>query len=259
MVAVSEATDARGATPLDGRRVLVVDDDVTLREIVATYLTAAGAVVDEAADSVTALRSAEAHSYDLVVLDRMIPGVDGLEVARRLRARGPVPIIMLTALGETEHRIEGLEAGVDDYLAKPFSPRELVLRVAAVLRRRDDDALPQDVSLGRLRLNAAATTITLDGQPLSLTGREHDLLAYLMRRPGRTISRETLREEVWGWSVGDASTVTVHVRRLREKLEADPGEPRILCTVWGVGYRLDAAALEPTEPTTADPDRQEAP
>jgi DNA-binding response OmpR family regulator len=244
MVAVSEAPDARRATPLDGRRILVVDDDGTLREIVATYFTAAGAIVDEAPDSVIALRSAEAHTYDLVVLDRMIPGVDGLEVARRLRARSAVPIIMLTALGETEHRIEGLEAGVDDYLAKPFSPRELVLRVAAVLRRRDDDALPHDVALGRLRLNATAATITLDGQPLALTGREYDLLAYLMHRPGRAISRETLRDEVWGWSIGDASTVTVHVRRLREKLEADPGEPRILCTVWGVGYRLNPEPLE---------------
>ena len=251
MVAVSEATDARGAVPLDGRRVLVVDDDTTLREIVATYLTAAGAVVDEAPDSVAALRIAESTPPDLVVLDRMIPGVNGIEVARRLRATGPVPIVMLTALGETEDRIEGLEAGVDDYLAKPFSPRELVLRVAAVLRRRDDAAAPGDVRLGRLRLDAAASTIALDGAPLALTGREHDLLAYLMRRPGRTISRETLRDEVCGWSVGDASTVTVHVRRLREKLELDPGEPRILLTVWGVGYRLDPAALEPTRGAAA--------
>jgi DNA-binding response OmpR family regulator len=240
---VSEATDARGATPLDGRRVLVVDDDDTLREIVCAYVSAAGATVDQAADSVTALRLAEASPPDVVVLDRMIPGVNGIEVARRLRMMGSVPIVMLTALGETEHRIEGLEAGVDDYLAKPFSPRELVLRIASVLRRRDGTNAPHDVVLGRLRLDAASTAISLDGAPLALTGREYELLAYLMRRPGRTISREALRDEVWGWSVGDASTVTVHVRRLREKLEVDPGEPRILLTVWGVGYRLDPTAL----------------
>lgn len=237
--------DARGGAPLDGRRLLVVDDDETLREIVTSYLAGAGATVDEAGDSVSALRIAAAHPPDLVVLDRMIPGVDGVEVARRLRATSDVPIIMLTALGETEHRIEGLEAGVDDYLAKPFSPRELVLRAAAVLRRRASDDAETDVALGRLRLDVAARQILLDGRPLALTGREYDLLAYLLRRPGRTVTRETLRDEVWGWSVGDASTVTVHVRRLREKLEDDPSAPRIIATVWGVGYRLDASALEP--------------
>ncbi len=238
------AEDAQGGLPLDGRRLLVVDDDETLREIVTSYLVAAGAVVDEASDSVSALRSAREHPPDLVVLDRMIPGVDGVEVARRLRATGDVPIIMLTALGETEHRIEGLEAGVDDYLAKPFSPRELVLRVSAILRRRASGEAETNVTLGRLRLDAAARAITLDGQPLALTGREYELLAYLMRRPGRTVRRETLRDDVWGWSIGDASTVTVHVRRLREKIEAEPSDPRIIATVWGVGYRLDAAALE---------------
>lgn len=235
--------NARRKRPLDGRRVLVVDDDETLREIIASYLAAAGAVVDEAGDSVTGLRSAAEHPPDLVVLDRMIPGVDGIAVARRLREAGDTPIIMLTALGETEHRIAGLEAGVDDYLAKPFSPRELVLRTAAILRRRAQESSAVDVTIGRLRLNAAAREIVLDGEPLALTGREYELLAYLLRRPGRTVSRETLRDEVWGWSVGDASTVTVHVRRLREKIERDPSDPRIIATVWGVGYRLDPTAL----------------
>ena len=241
-------SDVARDRPLDGRRVLVVDDDPTLLEIAATYLSAAGATVTTAPDSVRALQSAQVVDPDLVVLDRMIPGVDGLEVARRLREHSSVPIIMLTALGEAEHRIEGLEAGVDDYLAKPFSPRELVLRAEALLRRsiahREGDG---DVTLGRLHLDAAARSITLDGSPLALTAREHDLLAHLVRRPGRTLRRDELLGEVWGWTIGDVSTITVHVRRLREKIELDPSHPRIITTVWGVGYRLDAAGLEPAD------------
>lgn len=231
--------------PLDGRRVLVVDDDPTLLEIAAAYLTAAGGVVDCAPDSVTALELASARPPDLVVLDRMIPGVDGLTVARRLRETSSVPIIMLTALGEPEHRIEGLEAGADDYLTKPFSPRELVLRAESLLRRSAMGPEPgSDVVLGRLRVDAARRDVRLDEQLLALTTREHDLLDYLARRPDRTITREQLLADVWGWTVGDVSTITVHVRRLREKLEADPGAPEIIQTVWGVGYRLSTAALE---------------
>lgn len=232
--------------PLDGRRVLVVDDDPTLLEIVATYLSAAGSTVDTAADSVRALELAAAQPPDLVVLDRMIPGVDGLTVARRLRETSAVPIIMLTALGEPEHRIEGLEAGADDYLSKPFSPRELVLRAENLLRRAHPVGAPVgDASVGRLRIDAERREITLDGAVLALTAREHDLLDYLARRPGRTVSREQLLAEVWGWTIGDVSTITVHVRRLREKIEVDPGAPEIIATVWGVGYRLNASALEP--------------
>lgn len=230
--------------PLDGRRVLVVDDDPTLVEIAAAYLTAAGGVVDTAADSVVALELAASRPPDLVVLDRMIPGVDGLTVARRLRETSAVPIIMLTALGEPEHRIEGLEAGADDYLAKPFSPRELVLRAENLVRRAHPaGASGGDVSLGRLRIDAERRVVTLDGTDVPLTTREFDLLAYLARRPGRTVSREQLLAEVWGWTVGDVSTITVHVRRLREKIEADAAAPEIIATVWGVGYRLNAAAL----------------
>lgn len=230
--------------PLDGARVLVVDDDPTLLEILSSYLAAAGAVVDTAPDSVTALTLSAERPPQLVVLDRMIPGVDGLEVARRLRGASTVPIIMLTALGELEHRIEGLEAGADDYLAKPFSPRELVLRAESLLRRVAASAeVPVDVKLGRLDVDEAKREIRLDGVALPLTAREHDLLAYLARRPGRTVSREQLLADVWGWSVGDVSTITVHVRRLREKLEADPAAPRIIVTAWGVGYRLDEEAL----------------
>lgn len=230
--------------PLDGRRVLVVDDDPTLLEIAATYLTAAGGVVDTAADSVAALERAATQPPDLVVLDRMIPGVDGLTVARRLRETSAVPIIMLTALGEPEHRIEGLEAGADDYLAKPFSPRELVLRAENLMRRAHPaGASAGDLVLGRLRIDAERRAATLDGTDLALTAREFDLLSYLARRPGRTVSREQLLAEVWGWTVGDVSTITVHVRRLREKIENDAAAPDIIATVWGVGYRLNAAAL----------------
>lgn len=224
---------------------LVVDDDPTLLEIAAAYLTAAGGVVDVAPDSVVALELASARPPDLVVLDRMIPGVDGLTVARRLRETSNVPIIMLTALGEPEHRIEGLEAGADDYLTKPFSPRELVLRAESLMRRAATGPEPgTDVVLGRLRVDAARRDGHLDGEPLALTTREFDLLDYLARRPDRTITREQLLADVWGWTVGDVSTITVHVRRLREKLEADPGAPEIIQTVWGVGYRLSTAALE---------------
>ena len=243
---MSDASSHTGAAdrPLDGRRVLVVDDDPTLLEIAAAYLTAAGSVVDVAPDSVTALELASAQPPDLVVLDRMIPGVDGLTVARRLRETSAVPIIMLTALGEPEHRIEGLEAGADDYLTKPFSPRELVLRAEGLMRRASPGPEPTgEVVLGRLRVDAARREARLDEQTLPLTAREYDLLDYLVRRPDRTITREQLLADVWGWTVGDVSTITVHVRRLREKLEADPGAPEIIQTVWGVGYRLSAAAL----------------
>ena len=241
---VAETSAAAPDRPLDGRRVLIVDDDPTLLEIAATYVSAAGGIVDTAVDSVAALELAARQQPDLIVLDRMIPGVDGLTVARRLRETSTVPIIMLTALGEPEHRIEGLEAGVDDYLAKPFSPRELVLRAEALLRRANPAGTPGgDVTLGRLRIDAERREITLDGAVLALTAREHDLLAYLARRPGRTISREQLLDEVWGWTIGDVSTITVHVRRLREKIEADPAAPAIIATVWGVGYRLNAEAL----------------
>lgn len=223
---------------------LVVDDDPTLLEIAAAYLTAAGSVVDVAPDSVTALELAAAKPPDLVVLDRMIPGVDGLTVARRLRQTSSVPIIMLTALGEPEHRIEGLEAGADDYLTKPFSPRELVLRAESLMRRASPGPEPGgEVMLGRLRVDAARREARLDGVPLALTTREYDLLDYLARRPDRTITRDQLLADVWGWTVGDVSTITVHVRRLREKLEADPAAPEIIQTVWGVGYRLSSAAL----------------
>jgi DNA-binding response OmpR family regulator len=225
-------------------RVLVVDDDVTVREVVVSYLRAGGHTVVEAADGADALRAMRSDPADLVVLDLMMPGIDGLEVCRRLRAAGDVPIIMLTALGAEVDRVVGLESGADDYVTKPFSPRELVLRVEALLRRVGEQAKPDTGSVtdGDLVVDSGRHEVTRDGEPLSLTSREFDLLRFLVSNPGTAYSRDELLQHVWGWSFGDQSTVTVHVRRLREKVERDPKRPTRLVTVWGVGYRWEAAA-----------------
>ncbi|MEU7471009.1 response regulator transcription factor [Streptomyces sp. NPDC044984] len=227
-----------------GARVLVVDDDPTVAEIVTGYLDRAGYVVDRAGDGPDALARAAAHWPDLVVLDLMLPGMDGLEVCRRMRGQGPVPVIMLTARGDEDDRILGLEVGADDYVTKPFSPRELVLRVESVLRRtRPAPAAASGLlRAAGLAVDPAARRATKNGTGLALTIREFDLLAFFLRHPGRAFSREELMREVWGWDFGDLSTVTVHVRRLRGKVEDDPARPRIVQTVWGVGYRFDPAA-----------------
>jgi two-component system, OmpR family, response regulator ResD len=177
------------------------------------------------------------------VLDVMLPGMDGLEVCRRVRATWPrLPVVMLTALAEPDDRIAGLELGADDYVTKPFSPRELVLRVDSVLRRvtqASPDTGPRSVSAGAISVDIAARRATRNGVELALTVREFDLLAYLMCHPGQAFTREELMRAVWGWTFGDQSTVTVHVRRLREKVEDDPTKPSLIQTVWGIGYRLD--------------------
>lgn len=223
-------------------RVLVVDDDPTVREVVVSYLRAAKHEVAEAANGETALVTMRDAVADLVVLDLMLPGIDGLEVCRRLRTTSDVPIIMLTALGTETDRVVGLELGADDYLTKPFSPRELVLRVESVLRRAGEGDKPLAGRLvdGDLVIDNARHEVLLAGVPLSLTGREFDLLRFLMANPGTAYSRDELLQDVWGWSFGDQSTVTVHVRRLREKVEEDPTRPVRLVTVWGVGYRWEA-------------------
>ncbi|WP_405547103.1 response regulator transcription factor [Streptomyces phaeochromogenes] len=231
------STDGRTGTA----RVLVVDDDPTVAEVVSGYLDRAGYLVDRAEDGPTALAGAAAHWPDLVVLDLMLPGMDGLEVCRRLRGRGPVPVIMLTARGDEDDRILGLEVGADDYVTKPFSPRELVLRVESVLRRTRPRAGTRTHSAAGLTVDPAARRATKNGGELALTLREFDLLAFFLRHPGRAFSREDLMREVWGWDFGDLSTVTVHVRRLRNKVEDDPARPRLIQTVWGVGYRFEAA------------------
>ncbi|MCQ9129623.1 MULTISPECIES: response regulator transcription factor [Streptomyces] len=228
------------------KRVLVVDDDPTVSEVVAGYLDRAGFAVDVAADGPTAVAQAAHRTPDLVVLDLMLPGMDGLEVCRRIRATAPLPVIMLTARGDEEDRILGLEVGADDYVTKPFSPRELVLRVESVLRRSGAPAAAPAgtartwLRAGPLALDPTARRATRDGAELALTIREFDLLEFFIRHPGRATSREQLMQRVWGWEFGDLSTVTVHVRRLREKVEDDPARPRLISTVWGVGYRFDA-------------------
>ncbi len=224
-------------------RVLVVDDDRTVREVVVSYLRAHGHDVVETGDGESALGAMRDAPADLVVLDLMLPGIDGLEVCRRLRADADVPVIMLTALGAEADRVVGLELGADDYVTKPFSPRELALRVDSVLRRTGEEsaALPPVLSDGDLVVDAGRHEVTRAGRPVSLTSREFDLLRFLLAHPGTAYSRDDLLQQVWGWSIGDRSTVTVHVRRLREKVERDPTRPERLLTVWGIGYRWEAA------------------
>jgi DNA-binding response OmpR family regulator len=271
-------------------RILVVDDDPTVADVVARYLLRDGHEVECVADGRLALTKAAEHPPDLVVLDLMLPGMDGLEVCRRLRQASPVPVVMLTALGEETDRLVGLETGADDYVTKPFSPRELALRVRSVLRRARGSVGPPNsaggfgalgphggplgpLNAGPLRdgdlvVDVAAHEAKLGDGELALTAREFDLLAFLMRHPRRAFTRDELLERVWGWSFGDSSTVTVHVRRLREKIEDDPTAPRRILTVWGVGYRYetlgdgtvpaDAAAAADAADTSDTSDMAEA-
>ena len=230
-------------------RILVVEDDDTVAEVVESYLQAAGMAVVRCSDGASAVTTALSSGPDLVVLDVMLPGIDGIEVLRRLRQQGAAaPVIMLTALAAEDDRIRGLEVGADDYLTKPFSPRELVLRVQSVLRRTQPDVTPEVVHSepavfhdGDLVVDTLSRKVELGGRPVAMTLREFDLLAYLLQHPNRVLSRETLLGAVWGWDVGDQSTVTVHVRRLREKVERSPQTPTRLVTVWGRGYRWEPA------------------
>jgi DNA-binding response OmpR family regulator len=224
-------------------RVLVVDDDPTVSDVVRRYLERDGFVVESTADGAATLAAAAARPPDLVVLDLGLPGLDGLEVCRQLRSHGPVPIVMLTARGSETDRILGLELGADDYVTKPFSPRELVLRVQSVLRRAASTAVPMPTGVltdGGLVVDTAAHEVTIDGRRIALTTREYDLLVFFLRHPGEAFERTVLLELVWGWTYADATTVTVHVRRLREKVEVDPALPARIVTVWGVGYRYEA-------------------
>ncbi|MGH8775788.1 MAG: response regulator transcription factor [Jiangellaceae bacterium] len=228
-------------------RVLVVDDDPTVSDVVRRYLERAGFAVDKAADGPAALALAAERAPDLVVLDLMLPGMSGLEVCRRLRRMSDVPVVMLTALGEESDRVVGFETGADDYVTKPFSPRELALRVQSVLRRAgrsgQDAGDPGPLADGDLVLDPVSRTASHGGGPLALTLREFDLLAHFLRHPRRAFDRADLLQQVWGWSFGDQATVTVHVRRLREKVEDDPQRPRRIVTVWGVGYRYEPVGV----------------
>jgi DNA-binding response OmpR family regulator len=221
-------------------KVLVVDDEPTIREIVVGYLERAGFKTLEAADGDRARELLEHDPPDLVVLDVMLPGTDGLELCRWIRSRSRLPVIMLTARGEESDRIVGLELGADDYVTKPFSPRELAARVRTVLRRAEPDAAgDESLSYDGLVIDSSTREVTMGNKPLRLTAREFDLLWFLASHPRRVFSREHLMQRVWGYSAAlDTGTVTVHMRRLREKIEDDPSHPRHLETVWGVGYRF---------------------
>ena len=220
--------------------VLVVDDEPIVRDVVVRYLQRDGFDTLEAADGETAQKLIEDGEPELVVLDVMLPGTDGLALCRCIRSRGELPVIMLTARGEEADRIVGLELGADDYVTKPFSPRELAARVRTVLRR---STAPPPAG-GRLVfdglvLDARSRDVELDGRPLQLTAKEFDLLFFLASNPRQVFSRDQLMERVWGYSAAlDTGTVTVHVQRLRSKIERDPRRPRHLETVWGVGYRF---------------------
>ena len=226
-------------------RVLVVEDDTTVSSVLSAYLRKAGFDPRIAADGPTALQEWAQWKPDVVILDVMLPGMTGLEVLQRRRADDDgAAVIILSARGDEEDRLLGLEVGADDYVVKPFSPREAVLRVQALLRRSErlgaGSMLPRTVAIGELFVDLQARTARIRGEAMGLTHREFDLLAYLMSHPDEAFTKEALMRRVWGWDFGDTSTVTVHVRRLREKIERDPSDPRLVVTVRGTGYRFDA-------------------
>jgi two-component system response regulator ResD len=227
----------------DPARVLVVDDEPIVLEVLSRYLTRDGFGVDTASDGEAALEAFEGAHPDLLLLDLMLPKLDGIEVLRRIRQRAGTAVIMLTARGAESDRVMGLELGADDYITKPFSPREVVARVRAVLRRiapgagSTGDAL---ISAGDLEIDPRSREVRRAGAMIRLTPKEFDLLHLLASDAGRVFSRIDLLDELWDFAFdGDPATVTVHIRRLREKIEEDPSDPRHLVTVWGAGYRFD--------------------
>jgi DNA-binding response OmpR family regulator len=220
--------------------VLVVDDEPIVRDVVVRYLQRDGYDTLEAADGDSARAIIESGRADLVVLDLMLPGTDGLALCRWIRSGSDLPVIMLTALGEAADRIVGLELGADDYVTKPFSPRELAIRVRNVLKRAETPPLvAETLSFDGLTIDGRTRDVSLDGESLRLTGREFDLLFFLASNASEVFSRAQLMERVWGYEAAlDTGTVTVHIRRLRSKIERDPSMPRYLETLWGVGYRF---------------------
>lgn len=227
----------------DRAPVLVVDDEPMVREVVARYLERDGHAVHAVGDGAEALRWLDANQPALVVLDVMLPSVDGLAILRRIRDRGDIPVILLTARADEVHRVEGLELGADDYVVKPFSPRELAVRVRNMLRRTAPPAVDGSAAVdhGALRIDLRARDVELDGAKVGLTPKEFDLLVLLATSPRRVFSRREILEQVWSSApeFQDPATVTVHIGRLRQKLEADPEHPRWLITAWGVGYRFE--------------------
>jgi DNA-binding response OmpR family regulator len=225
------------------RSILVIEDDPDISSLVELHLADSGYRVELVAHGRTGLDRALAESFDLVILDIMLPGIDGLEICRRLRSEKPeLPILMLTARTTELDRVLGLEMGADDYLTKPFSVRELIARVKAIFRRMevfDTQPQAQKLSLGPLEIDADSRRVLIDGEPVELTAREFDLLAFFARHPGRVFTRGQLLDKVWGYThEGYEHTVNTHINRLRGKLETDPSHPRFILTVWGVGYRF---------------------
>ena len=222
-------------------KILVVDDETTVRQTVAAYLEREGYVVHTASDGLGALEAFRIHQPDLIVLDIMLPGVDGLEVLRQVRQTSEVYVLLLTARADETDKIVGLTVGADDYLTKPFSPRELVARVKAILRRgRGAVNADRTLTFGPLRIDPEGRQVWMDGRAVELTTLEFDILHALARHPGRVLSREQLIEQVWGHDYyGDERVVDVHIGRLRKKLENDAGNPETIVTVRGVGYRLE--------------------
>jgi two-component system, OmpR family, response regulator ResD len=226
---------------MSDRTILIVDDEPIVRDVVARYLERDGYSILESADGDEARARIEAKPPSLVVLDVMLPGTDGLTLCRWIRERGDIPVIMLTARGEEADRVVALDLGADDYVTKPFSPRELAARVRSVLRRTAAGALggAARIEVDGLVLDSDTRDVTLDGAPVQLTAKEFDLLFFLASHPRRVFSRDQLMNSVWGYAAAlDTGTVTVHVRRLRSKIEVDPSRPARLETVWGVGYRF---------------------
>jgi DNA-binding response OmpR family regulator len=222
--------------------ILVVDDEETIREVLRRYLEHEGYIVEEAADGYEALDIIQKDPPTLIVLDLMLPGIDGLSLTKRLRPTTQIPIIMLTSKSETNDRIRGLDIGADDYITKPFDPQEVVSRVRAVLRRFEGAATlssQQPIQTGRIKINPAARNVEVDGQDVTLTAKEFDLLWHFARHPQQVFTRGQLLAQVWDDELyTDPSTVTVHIRRLREKIEVDPSQPQQILTVWGVGYKF---------------------
>ena len=248
---------ARTISVVARERILMVDDEASIRELVVPVLRTEGFDVDEADDGETALELFRRRPHDLVVLDLRLPGIDGLEVLREIRRVSTAYVIVLTARTEEADRVVGLELGADDYVAKPFSAKELTARVKAVLRRAAGPlagavpGTPVELSEGDLVVDVPGRQVSRDGAAVALTAREFELLVFLMRHPGRAFRREDLLQHVWGYSFGDSSTVTVHVRRLREKIEDDASRPDRITTVWGVGYRWVGSSMTDLDRATA--------